>query len=113
MSEFSKIEISMLTAIEFDLEIDIPTKYLQIFKSHYLDSLFDQMKGDKNKDPHLYKAIVEMFERFYAITHKLIRDQYLRPFCLYFPAPIILASCLLLANLFLNKTTLYYGLSAD
>jgi hypothetical protein len=71
------------------------------------------MKGDKNKDPHLYKAIVEMFERFYAITHKLIRDQYLRPFCLYFPAPIILASCLLLANLFLNKTTLYYGLSAD
>ena len=54
-----------------------------------------------------------MVWKFTEITLKLIRDQYQSPFCLYFPAPIILSACLLLANVLLNKATVIFSLCPD
>ena len=54
-----------------------------------------------------------MIGKFIDITLKLGRDQYLRPFCLYFPAPIIFSACVLLANLLLNKATVTFSLYPD
>lgn len=113
MAEFATIEVRLLTVIEFDLEIDLPVKCLKGFKEQYLNSLFNQMAGDKDKDRALYKAVDEMIGRFIEITLKLVRDQYLKPLCLYFPAPLIFAACLLLANLLVNQTAVTFCLYPD
>jgi hypothetical protein len=102
MAEFSTIEVEILTAIEFDLEFDLPVKYFKNFKLQYLDPLFKLMAGDKAKNKANYLAVDQIIGGLRDLTLKLVRDQYLRPFCLYFPAPIIFAACLLLANLYTN-----------
>ena len=113
MAEFATIEVRLLTIIEFDMEIDLPVKSVKVFKEQYLNSLFFSMAGDKDKDRAQFKAIDEMIGKFIDITLKLIRDQYLRPFCLYFPAPIIFSACLLLANVVLNKAIVTFSLYQD
>lgn len=42
MAEFSSIEVELLTAIEFDLEFDLPVKYFKNFKIQYLNPLYFQ-----------------------------------------------------------------------
>lgn len=113
MAEFAIIEVRLLTLIEFDMEIDLPVKCVKDFKDQYLNSLFLSLAGEKDKDRAHFKAIDEMIGKFIDITLKLVRDQYLRPFCLYFPAPIIFSACLLLANLLLNKATVTFSLYPD
>lgn len=66
------------------------------------------MAGDREKDRAHYKAVDEMIGRYIDITLKLVRDQYLKPFCLYFPGPLIFAACLLLANLLVNHSTVNF-----
>jgi len=113
MAEFATIEVKLLTLIEFDMEFDLPVKCVKDFKEQYLNSLFLTLAGDKDKDRAHYKAIDEMIGKFVDITLKLVRDQYQRPFCLYFPAPIIFSACLLLANVLLNKATVTFSLCPD
>ena len=113
MAEFATIEVKLLTVIEFDLEIDLPVRCLKDFKDQYSNSLFHSMAGEKDKDKAHFRAVDEMTGKFVDITMKLIRDQYLRPFCLYFPAPIIFSACLLLANVVLNKATISFNLYPD
>ena len=103
MADFSTIEVEILTAIEFDLEIDLPIKYLKNFRTQYLETLAVQLIKDKSKDRH---AVEQIIGGMTSLAVKLVRDQYLRPFCLYFPAPIIFAACLFLANVYTNKLVL-------
>jgi hypothetical protein len=47
-------------------------------------------------------AVYKYYERFIDLAIKLTRDQYLKPFCLYFPGPVIAAACLLIADVLIE-----------
>ena len=91
---FGILELKVLKNMEFDFEIDVPHKYLRVFRDrfffHEQDSLI-RVVGDSES---LRAQITELVN----LAKPLIMQQYLTPLCLYFPAPIITAASFLIAD---------------
>lgn len=74
------IEFDILSSLGFDLNIEIPYKYIQNMKSYYFDYL---------KNPKLI-----------IITTNLINDSFKLPLCLKFDPLLIALACLYLASVY-------------
>lgn len=94
--EYCRLEINILTSIEFDLEIDLPIKHVRRFKTRYFKLLLQKIKGCSEKQ---MEPLSRLIEKVCEFAGKIVRDQYLRPFCLYYHAVVIAAACLLLADI--------------
>lgn len=85
----------MLAEIEFDLEFDLPCRYLLTFRHQYSLHLREKLNlADKRR----LDETMGLLDSFLELSSKFARDSYLHPLCLYFPAPVITAACLLLAD---------------
>ena len=97
---FGILELNVLKHMEFDFDFDVPHKYLRIFRDRFFfhdqDSLIRVM-GDS-------ESIRAQITEFINLAKPLIMHQYLRPFCLYFPAPIITAASFLIADRLYTRT---------
>jgi len=54
-------------------------------------------------EPKDVEVIKKIFRLFDEITNRFVKDSYIRDFCLYFPASIIYAACLLIADRVISK----------
>jgi hypothetical protein len=93
--EYCRLEISILTSIEFDLEFDLPIKHVRRFKTRYFKLLQMKLKSCTEKQ---MESLGRQVEKLCDLAGKVVRDQYIRPFCLYFHAIVIAAACLLIAD---------------
>ena len=97
--DFIDLEFKILITIQFDFEFDSPFEHVRYFKHQYWTHRMSKLTDNKeNKE-----LIVSLFENFIELTKKFLIDSYIHPFCLYFPAPIIAASCLIISASVFNK----------
>lgn len=100
-SEVCTVEVSLLSAVGFDLEFDLPINSIRVFKKNYKEVL--EVKVSQLQPAGLIEALWKYYELFIGLALKLTHDQYMQPFCLYFPGPVIAAACLLVADVLLDQ----------
>ena len=91
---FGILELKVLKHIVFELEIDVPHKYLRIFRDRFFFNEQDSLVRVVGDSESLGVQITELVN----LAKPLIMHQYLTPLCLYFPAPIITAASFLIAD---------------
>ena len=46
-------------------------------------------------EPEANQEFMKQYDLFFGLIKKVVIDSYVHPFCLYFPAPVIAAACIL------------------
>lgn len=94
----------MLSNISFELEFDLPYSYVKEFLYFHRKGIIEPLMNGKDL------AIQEEFFHhydiwFFNLIKKLLIDSYSHPYCLYFPAPVIAAACVLFGARTYNMNT--------
>ena len=118
-NQFLDIELKALKCMGFDFNFDLPHECLRYFRDKFFFSDIDEgslchklkpLLSTKDKTDLYNQAIAH----FYHLVKRSLAKQYLLPLCLYFPAPILTASALIIANhLFNNLPFLHYKSGLD
>jgi hypothetical protein len=105
IDEMTLLELQIIKMIEFDFDFDTPYSNLREFRDRFI-----YFERDPNAVLNLVKqriaggtsVILEDFHKacleFYGLLKKAMYRSYILPLCLYFPAPVIAGSIILIVN---------------
>lgn len=103
--DFVDQEFKIMNTIQFDFDFDLPLNYIKYhFQRNYYDSRIKPHLQSLKLNESDLKDFEKQWEIFIGFGYKFILDSYLQPYCVYFPAPIIAAACILLSAQFYNYT---------
>lgn len=103
--DFVDQEFKILNTIQFDFDFDLPITHV---KYTFADSFYKAKIHPlvEKREQNIIEATKKQYTHFIGTAEKYTLDSYLNAYCLYFPAPIISAACLLLAAQWVNEVGL-------